>query len=104
MYKIKYKQDGSVNHFKARLVAKEFNQMAGIDYTENFAPVTKMVTVRLFLEIDASKRWPIHQLDINNAYFHGYIDKELYMLPPFSYSQTQPNQVCKLNKSLYRLK
>ncbi|GKA83436.1 retrovirus-related pol polyprotein from transposon TNT 1-94 [Tanacetum coccineum] len=48
--------------------------------------------------------WPLHQLEINNAFLHGYIDEEIYMTPPEGYTKAQPGQVCKLNRSLYRLK
>lgn len=52
----------------------------------------------------AAKKWPIHQLDISNAYLHGAIDEELCMLPLQGYSKAQSNKVCKLKKSLYRFK
>lgn len=61
------------------LVTKGFNQLEGIDYTESFSPVAKIVIVRLFLAIATTKQWPIHQLDINSAYLHGVIDEELYI-------------------------
>lgn len=39
----------------------------------------KFVTVWLFLAIDSSKSWLIPQLDINNAFFHGQVDEDLYV-------------------------
>ncbi|KAK4404469.1 Retrovirus-related Pol polyprotein from transposon RE2 [Sesamum angolense] len=44
------------------------------------------VTVRLFLGIAAAHSWPVHQLDINNAFLHGFLDEEVYMTPPDGYS------------------
>lgn len=68
VYKIKYKADGTVDRFKARLLAIGYNQVAGIDYIESFSPVAKLVTVRVFLSVATAFTWPIHQL-ISIMYF-----------------------------------
>jgi hypothetical protein len=56
-YKIKSKQDGSLDRYKARLVAKEFKQRYGIDYDDTFNPVVKIATIRIILSIVVSRGW-----------------------------------------------
>ena len=93
-----------MDKFKARLVVKGYHQIEGVDYNYLFSPVAKLVTIRLLLTIATSKAWPIHQLDINNAFLHEYLNEEIYMLPADGYTKAVPGQVCKLRRSLYGLK
>lgn len=103
VYKIKFKSDGSLERFKASLVAKGFNQKYSIDYEETISPVIKMPTVRCILANAASHKWTVHQLDINNAFLHGDLHEEVYMKMPEGLPNPN-NQVCLLKKSLYGLK
>ncbi|GJT45465.1 retrovirus-related pol polyprotein from transposon TNT 1-94 [Tanacetum coccineum] len=104
VFKIKYKSDGTLERLKARLVVRGFNQKEGQDYKHTFSPVAKLATVRVLIALATAKEGDLHQLDINNAFLHGCIDEEIYMLPPKGYSKAAPNQVCKLTRSLYGLK
>ncbi|KAK4385674.1 Retrovirus-related Pol polyprotein from transposon RE1 [Sesamum angolense] len=103
VFKTKLKADGFVERYKARWVAKGYNQVEGIDYTESLSPMAKAITVRIFLAIIVGYAWPIQQLDINNTFSHGYLDEDLYMDPPEGYN-VEPGFVCKLERSLYGLK
>jgi hypothetical protein len=105
IYKIKKKADGTIERYKARLVAKGFHQQEGIDFSETFSPVIKHATIRLVISLAVTYKWPIKQLDVQNAFLHGDLDETVFMLQPQGYIHPQyPQHVCKLHKSLYGLR
>ena len=103
MYKIKLKANGSLERYKARLVIRSNTQKEGIDFTETFSPVIEVTTIRTITALAAAKKWPLYQLDINNAFLHENLHEEVYMKMPKGIFNSQ-NKVCKLQKSLDDLK
>ncbi|GKB82412.1 RmlC-like cupins superfamily protein [Tanacetum coccineum] len=92
VYKIMYLQTGIVDKLKVSIVVKDFKQKEGMDYKHTFSPVAKLATVRVLVALATAKEWPLHQLDVNNAFLHGYIDEEIYILPHEGYNKALPGQ------------
>ena len=98
VYKIKTRSDGSLERYKARLVARGFQQEQGRDYDETFAPVAHMTTVRTLLVVASVRQWSISQLDVQNAFLNGELREEVYMQPPPGY-YAPDGMVCRLRRS-----
>ncbi|GKD43135.1 ribonuclease H-like domain-containing protein [Tanacetum coccineum] len=77
----------------------------GIDCDEIFNPVVKPATIRTVLSLAVSRQWPIHQLDVKNAFLHDHLTETVYMhQPPGFTDSAHSDYVCLLQKSLYGLK
>ena len=84
-------------------MAKGYYQVHVFDYTDTFAPVAKMDSIRLVLALAASKCWEVHHMDVKSAFLHGEIHKDIYMQKHICF-QEDPSLVCRMKKSLYGLK
>jgi hypothetical protein len=80
--KTKLKPNGSLDRLKARLVAKRYHQVDGLDYTETYSPVIKPEIIRMVLSIALVNKWSICQLDVKNAFLHGFVSEDIYMEQP----------------------
>ncbi|GJZ49137.1 ribonuclease H-like domain-containing protein [Tanacetum coccineum] len=94
-----YLADGTLSRYKARLVANGSTQLEGIDVDETFSLVVKPGTIRTVLNLSASRHWPIHQLDVNNAFLHGDLSETVYMHQPLGFRDSvHPDYVCLLQR------
>jgi hypothetical protein len=105
IFKHKFSADGTLEWYKARWVLQGFTQRPGVDFAETFSPVVKPAMVRTVLSLALSRRWPVHQLDVNNVFLYGTLTETVYCQQPSGFEDSaHPDYVCRLNKSLYGLK
>ncbi|GKC91550.1 ribonuclease H-like domain-containing protein [Tanacetum coccineum] len=71
LFRHKYHADGSLSRYKARLVANRSTQQVGINCDDTFSPVVKLATIRTVLGLALSHGWPVHKLDVKNAFLNG---------------------------------
>lgn len=103
VFTIKNNELGEPSRYKARLVARGFTQKYQQDYDETFAPVARISTFRFILAFANQFDLQVHHMDVKTAFLNGVLKEDIYMEVPEGIS-AEPNQVCKLNKSLYGLK
>jgi len=105
VFKLKHNSDGSINKYKARLVAKAYVQRHGVDFEEVFALVARIETVRLIIALAASNGWEIHHLDVKTAFLHGELREDVYVSQPEGFTNKESKEkVYKLHKALYGLR
>lgn len=103
---MKYTASNLVEGYKARLVARGFTQIFGIDYKKTFSPILQYKSLQMLLFLAAYYGFEIKQMDILNAYLKGNLEKEIYMeiLERLTLLSDTKDYVLRLKKSLYRLK
>lgn len=62
IYTVKYRSNGTLDRYKARLMEKKYTQSYAIDYEETFVPVAKMNTIRIILSLEAHFGWGLINL------------------------------------------
>ncbi|MBW0504584.1 hypothetical protein O181_044299 [Austropuccinia psidii MF-1] len=90
--------------FKARLVARGFNQQQGVDCFQTYAPTASMSSLRLLLALGVKNGWRMECFDISGAYLHSPLDEDIYVEAPIEIRPDLEGKVMKLQKAMYGLK
>ncbi|CAI7827857.1 unnamed protein product [Closterium sp. NIES-53] len=82
---------GSPPAFKARYVARGFNQRQGVDYFQTFSPTLKMTTLRVLLHVAAQRDNELRSLEFSTAFFQGSLHEEIWLLRPPGFTGSFPD-------------
>jgi len=98
-------ENGVVRRYKARMVARGFNHMYGVDYRETFAPVIKLKSLRLIIALSSTTntKRKLAQLDVKTAFLNANVKEDIYVRAPEGMNICD-DEVLKLNKALYGIK
>ena len=102
VFKAKLDNDGNVKKFKARLCARGDMMIQGIDYTQTYAPVSRLPSVRIFIISMVKKNYTVVQLDVSTAYLYATLKETVYMKMPQG-MENEKFTCLRLVKSLYGL-
>jgi transposase InsO family protein len=103
VFRVKRNADGSIERFKARLVARGYSQVPGMDFDETFAPVVKLTSIRILCALASLLKLHFHHLDVDTAFLNGILQEEIYMRLPQGIGLNSGKFV-RLLRSIYGLK
>jgi hypothetical protein len=103
VFHVKHSPDGSIQKYKARVIAQGFTQVEGIDFDQTFAPVTKFSSLHTVFALAAKHDLEVYQMDIKAAYLNAHLKEEIYMKAPPGFDI--PNgHILRLKKGIYSTK
>ena len=105
VFRNKQDDQGIVVRNKARIVAKGFSQVEGLDFGETIAPVARLEAICILHAYASHHEMKLYQMDFKSAFLNGFINELVYVdQPPRFEDHRYPNHVYRLSKALYGLK
>ena len=105
VFKRKLDIDGSIERYKAHLVAIDYSQQQGLDFDETFSPVTRFESLQVLLALAVQDGLHVHQLNVTTAFLNGKLEEKVYMDQPEGFVERgKEGLVCRLKYSLYGVK
>jgi hypothetical protein len=105
VFKLKRNEDGHVVKHKVRLVTKGYVQKEGVNFSEVFASVARLESVRVLLAIVAHHSWEVHHMDAKSTFLNGDLEEVVYVQqPPGFIDDNHLSKALQLHKTLYGLR
>jgi len=105
VYDIQKNEKGEVQRLRARLVARGFSQIHGLDFGDTYAPVTRVSSVRLLIAVAVQKSYKLRQSDVKSAFLNAKLHESIFLRLPEGYVAEGENTVAlELDKALYGLR
>ena len=105
VFRVKTNELGEIEKYKARVVAKGFSQVEGIDYDQTFSPTVRFESIRQLVAMGASSGMRMHQMDVTTAFLYAPLEETVYMeQPEGTVEEGNEGKVMRLLKCLYGLK
>ena len=105
VFRVKTNELGEVEKYKARVVAKGFSQVEGIDYDQTFSPTVRFESIRQMVALGTSRGMHMHQMDVTTAFLYAPLEEEVFMeQPEGTVEEGNEGKVMRLLKCLYGLK
>ena len=91
--------------YKARVVAKGFSQVEGVDYDQTFNPTVRFESIRQMVALGTSRGMKMEQMDVTTAFLYAPLEEEVFMEQPEGTVEAgSEGKVMRLLKCLYGLK
>ena len=103
--RIKTNGRGEIEKYKARVVAKGFSRVEGVDYDQTFSPTVRFESIRQLVAVGTSRGLHMHQMDVTTSFLYALLEEEVYMeQPEGTVLEGNEGKVMRLLKCLYGLK
>ncbi len=100
VFKRKQDIDSNIKRYKARWIAREFEQRDGVDYFETFATVVKPQTNKCLFAMTAKKNLHSHKVDMITAFLNSCLGEKVQIKQPLYFDNGNKNQVLLLLQRL----
>ena len=75
-------------YYKARVVAKSYAQIQGVNFEDTYSPVVRFTTLRIYFAYAAQNYLAAYHFDVEIAFLHGELEDEVYMELPQGFKST----------------